>query len=81
MKNQSIEDFVQPIKKCFKFDSKKSTSCFHETTGCLYQQNWKTMLKQFMSVGIERIKQDVYTGSLLTQSYIQSPTNHWEFTM
>jgi len=34
------------------------------------------MLNQFMSVGIERIPQDVYTGSLLTKSYIQSLANH-----
>ena len=70
MKNQSIENIVQPIKNYFKFDSRKSTSCFHETIGCLYQQNWKTMLKQFMSVGVERITQDVYTGSLLSKRYI-----------
>ena len=38
MKNHSIENTVQPIKNRFKFDSRKSTSCFHETTGCLYQQ-------------------------------------------
>jgi len=79
MKNQSIENYVQSIKSYFKFDSRKSTSCFHETTDCLYRQNWKTMLKKFMSIGIERIKQDVYTGSLLTQNYIQSSTYHWEF--
>ena len=34
-----------------------------------------------MSVGIENITQDVYNGSLLTKSYIQSSANHWEFTM
>jgi len=37
MKIQSIENFVQPIKNCFKFGSKKSTCCFHETTSCFYQ--------------------------------------------
>jgi len=29
-----------------------------------------------MRVEIERITQDVYTGSLLTKSYIQSLANH-----
>ena len=53
----------------------KTIGCFAETIGCLYQlSNNKT---EFKEIGIERLHTDVYTGSLQTQSYIQSSQKPW----
>jgi len=53
-----------------KHSTSKTIGCFAETIGCLYQlTNIKT---EFKELGIERMHTDVYTGSLQTQSYIQS---------
>ena len=58
----------QNIKQ--RHNTGKTISCFTETIGCLYQlSNNKT---EFKKIGIERLHTDVYTGSLQTQSYIQS---------
>ena len=48
----------------------KTISCFTETIGYLYQQT--TNKTEFKELRIERLHTDVYTGSLQTQSYIQS---------
>ena len=51
----------------------KTIGCFTKTIGCLYQlSNDKTKFKE---IGIERLYTVVYTGSLQTQSYIQSSQN------
>jgi len=53
--------------------TRKIIGCFTETIGCLYQQ---TIIKiEFKELEIERLYTDVYTGSLQTQSYIQSSQN------
>jgi len=53
--------------------TRKTISCFTETIGCLYQQT--TINTEFKELEIERLYTDVYTGSLQTQSYIQSSQN------
>ena len=50
--------------------TRKTIGCFTETNGCLYQQT--TSKTEFKELEIERLHTDVYTGSLQTQSYIQS---------
>jgi len=53
--------------------TRKTIGCFTETIGCLYQQTTnKTEIKE---LEIERLYTDAYTGSLQTQSYIQSSQN------
>ena len=53
--------------------TRKTIGCFTETIGCLYQQT--TNKTEFKELEIERLYTDVYTGSLQTQSYIQSSQN------
>ena len=61
----------QNIKQ--KHNTGKTIDCFTETISCLYQlSNDKT---EFKEIGIERLYTVVYTGSLQTQSYIQSSQN------
>ena len=63
----------QNIKQ--KHNTGKKIGCFTETIGCLYQlSNNKT---EFKEIGIERLYTEFYTGSLQTQSYIQSSQKPW----
>jgi len=77
-------EFSLPKHKANKHSTRKKIGCFAETIGCfaetigcfaeiigcLYQfTNKKLNLK---SLRIERMHTEVYTGSLLTKSYIQS---------
>ena len=56
--------------KANKHSTRKTIGCFAETIGCLYQfTNIKLNLK---TLRIERLNTQIYTGSLLTKSYIQS---------
>ena len=50
--------------------TRKTIGCFTETISCLYQQTTKKT--EFKELEIERLYTIVYTGSLQTQSYIQS---------
>ena len=50
--------------------TRKTIGCFTETIGCLYQQTTNKI--EFKELEIERLYTVVYTGSLQTQSYIQS---------
>jgi len=60
--------FSLPKHKTNKHGTRKTIGCFAETIGCLYQfTNIKLKLK---SLRIERMHTEVYTGSLLTKSYI-----------
>jgi len=58
----------QNIKQ--KHNTGKTIGCFTETIGCLYQLLIDKT--EFKEIGIEKLYTVVYTGSLQTQSYIQS---------
>jgi len=61
---------MQPYQQAKAAVPEKTIGCFAETIGCLYQQ--KTKKTEFKELEIERLYTIVYTGSLQTQSYIQS---------
>jgi len=61
----------ETIDSEIQFAKTTSKSCStRKTIGCLYQQT--TNKTEFKELKIERLYTVVYTGSLQTQSYIQS---------
>jgi len=69
--SKTIDSEIQFAKTASKSCStRKTIGCFTETISCLYQQTRNKT--EFKELEIERLYTDVYTGSLETQSYIQS---------
>jgi len=65
-----IQKFSAPKQQAKAAVPEKTIGCFTETISCLYQQT--TNKTEFKELEIERLYTVVYTGSLQTQSYIQS---------
>ena len=71
LSQEIIDSEIQFAKTTSKScNTRKTIGCFTETIGCLYQQI--TNKTEFKELEIERLYTVVYTGSLQTQSYIQS---------
>ena len=75
LSQERIDSEIQFAKTASKSCStRKTIGCLTETIGCLYQQT--TNKTEFKELEIERLYTVVYTGSLQTQSYIQSSQKH-----
>ena len=76
LSQETIDSEIQFAKIASKsYCTRKTIGCFTETIGCLYQQT--TNKTEFKELEMERLYTVIYTGSLQTQSYIQSSQKPW----